>query len=378
MTGIVSSPSTTEVRVRYRELVELVTLVFARHGVPEDRALQAAEALGYGDLTGLGSHGVTNLTRLYLPLFAEGRVDPGAELEVVADHGAAALVDAHRALGLWAAGEAMQMAVRRATVHGIGATFVRGATHFGCAGYHASVAVRYRMVGIAASNCGRQRIARPPGGRVTMMGTNPLSVAAPAGPHHPFVLDMSTTVVPTGRVRAAARAGGSVPEGWLEDDAGRTITDAGAFDRGEAHLLWLGGRPEAGSYKGYGLGIVVELLAALVAGAGLGPSRDALTGDGRPSGCDDDIGFLLLAVAPGALRPIDRFLQDADEMFGALLECPPVDRDAPVRYPGWIEAERARLRLHDGVPLLEPLYGELCTLARELGLPPPACLGDGA
>jgi LDH2 family malate/lactate/ureidoglycolate dehydrogenase len=360
------------VRVAAADLVAFTTRVFTARGVPADRAATAADALCYGDLTGLSSHGLANLTRLYLPLFGSGRVDPGAEPRVLSDLGAAMLLDAERALGLWAASEAMDRAVDRAGRFGVGMVSVRGATHFGCAGYHAVRAVRRGMVGVVAANCGQQRIARPPGGRVAMLGTNPVSIAAPAGDHHPFVLDMSTTAVPTGRIRAAAREGRPVPPGWLADDDGNPVTDPAAFDRGAAHLLWLGGSPETGSYKGFGLGLTVEVLAGLVSGAGLGPAPEALTGDGTPSGRDDDIGYLVLAIAPGLLREGTALDRDAGALFGSLLACPPARAGAPVRYPGWHEAERARENAERGVPLPESLWWELRDLARTLGLPAPA------
>nr|WP_245592557.1 Ldh family oxidoreductase [Actinomadura rifamycini] len=344
------------VRVDYAELLDFTAAVFAAHGVPRERARAAARTLCHGDVAGMESHGLANLTRLYLPLLAEGRVDPRAEHRVVDDRGALVLVDAGRALGLWSAGAAMDLAADRAEEHGIGMVSVRGATHFGCAGPHALRAVERGMVGVVAANCGGQRIARPPGGAAPMLGTNPLSVAAPAGPHPPFVLDMSTTAAPTGRIRQAARDGRTVPEGLLADDAGRPVTDPARFDAGRAHLLWLGGRP--GQHKGFGLGVAVEVLAALVAGAALGPP-----GGGR----DDDIGFAAVAVAPGRAR----FAADAGALFGALLDCPPVDPAAPVRYPGWYEHERARERMRDGVPLGGGLYRELYEVAVRTGVAVP-------
>lgn len=365
------------VRIAHAELVGFTTGVFEHHGLPLERAGQAAEALCYGDLTGLSSHGLVNLTRLYLPLLREGRADPHAELEVLTDHGPSVLVDAHRALGLWAASEAVRLAVERASRYGVGLVSLRGGTHFGCAGYHASLAARRQMVGLVAANCGRQRIAPPPGGTVAVLGTNPLSLAAPAVADHPFVLDMSTTVVPAGRVRAAARAGRPIPPGWLADEQGRPVTDPAEFDRGAAHLLWLGGRPETGAFKGFGLGLLVEVLAALVSGAGRGPTPEALLGDGRPSGRDDDIGYLALAVAPGLLRQERAFLDDAGELFGTLLACPPAGRHRRVRYPGWLEAERARRRLDQGVPLPAALYSELREVARAAGLSAPRPAADG-
>ncbi|MGH8880915.1 MAG: Ldh family oxidoreductase, partial [Stackebrandtia sp.] len=244
----------TTVTVGYPELVDVTARIFTARGLASQRARQAAAALVYGDASGLCSHGLTNLSRLYLPLFDSGRADPAAEPRIVADRGAALVLDAHRALGLWLAGEAMRIAVGRAAEYGVGLVSVRGATHIGCAGYHAVVAARHQMVGIVASNCGRQRIARPPGGRVALLGTNPLSIAAPAGRHHPYLLDMSTTAAPTGKIRGAAQAGQPIPQGWLADDDGRPVTDPAAYDRGEAHLLWLGE-----GFKGYGLGLAVEV-----------------------------------------------------------------------------------------------------------------------
>ncbi|MFI9815087.1 Ldh family oxidoreductase [Saccharothrix variisporea] len=341
--------------VPYPTLLATVTGVFADRGVPPDRARVAAAALCHGDLTGVTSHGVVNLARLYLPLLDSGRCDPAADMAVTTDLGACVHADARRSLGLWSAAQAVDLAAARAARHGIGLVSLRGATHIGCAGFHAARAVEHGMVGLVASNCGGQRIAPPPGGREPLLGTNPLALACPAGDRHPFVLDMSTTVVPTGRVRAAAREGREVPEGWLADDSGAPVTDPSAFDRGEARLLWLGGRPETGAYKGFGLGLLVEVLSALVPGAALGPVG---------GGADDDIGVVALVIAPERLR--SGFGGDAGRLFEAVLASAPADPRAPVVYPGWWEGERARWRRAHGVPLPEELYEQLRAVAPAL------------
>ncbi|GLZ31837.1 malate dehydrogenase [Lentzea sp. NBRC 105346] len=340
----------SDVIVPFPTLLAAVTRVFTARGMPPDRAGVAAEALCHGELTGVTSHGLVNLTRLYLPLFDSGRTDPAAEMVIETDLGACVLADARRTLGLWSASQAMELACARAARRGIGLVSLRGTTHIGCAGYHAARAAAHGMVGLVAANCGGQRIARPPGGSAPMLGTNPLALACPAGDRHPFVLDMSTTVVPTGRIRAAARENRPVPAGWLASDDGEAVTDPAAFDRGEAHLLWLGSAPETGAYKGFGLGLLVEVLAALVPGAALG----ALSGDGS---LDDDIGVFTLAIAPSVLRP--GFGADASQLFGAVLGWPAVAD--PVTYPGWHEGERAAWRREHGVPLPWALHEELMT-----------------
>lgn len=357
--GIDMSRADRRARVPLEELLRFATAVFTAHGLPPGRARASAEALCHGDVTGITSHGLANLTRLYLPLLTSGRANPAAEPRVLADRGAAVLLDGDGGLGLWLAGEAMDLAADRAAEHGVGLVSVRRGTHFGCAGHPALRAARRGMVGVVASNCGHQGIARPPGGRLPMLGTNPLAVAAPAGENPPFLLDMSTTTVPTGKVRAAARAGEPVPPGWLVDDAGAPVTDPARFDAGTAHLTWLG----APAHKGFGLGLMVEVLSALVPGAGMGPVRGG--------GDDDDIGYLVLAVAPGALRDPEDFHRGAGALFGALLACPPSAPGGEVTYPGCPEARHAREAARLGVPLAEDLRAELAAVAARLALPAP-------
>jgi LDH2 family malate/lactate/ureidoglycolate dehydrogenase len=355
-------PVRTSVRIDHSELVSFTERVFRERGVPTPRARRAASTLCYGDLNGLSSHGLANLTRRYLPLFDQGRVDPVAEPVVCTDLGACALMDAGRALGLWAAAEAMDSAIERAARHGVGLVSVRGGTHVGCAGAHAVLAAERGMIGLVATNHGGHRTARPPGGALALLGTNPLSVAAPALDGHPYVLDMSTTAVSADRVRAAVRQGRFVPAGWLADDSGAPVTDPAAFDSGDAHLLWLGGSQDSGAYKGFGLGLAVEVLAAALSGAGRGPASAALDGDGHPHGRDDDIGYLVLAISPAALRPGEDTSAVFRELFGTVLACPPSPGRPPVRYPGWLEAERAAAHLRDGVPVAHDLYQELTAL----------------
>ncbi len=139
----------------------------------------AAEALCHGDLTGSPETGVADLTRVHLPLLESGFVRPRAEPLMIADRGAAALIDYRRAPGLWAVGDAMDRAVTRAGRSGVGLISLRGVGPFGRAGHHAARALPHAMIGLVLAAGGE------PGAPV-----NPLGMAAPGGAYPEFVLDL--------------------------------------------------------------------------------------------------------------------------------------------------------------------------------------------
>ena len=168
-------------RVRADELVTLVAHVLAAHGFPEARARIAAEALCHGDLTGSPHTGVAELARIHLPLLETGHVVPDAEPLMIADRGAAALIDYRRASGLWAVGDAMDRAVARAGRFGVGLVSLRGVGPFGRAAHHAARALPHAMIGLVLAAGGE------PGAPVS-----PLGMAAPAGPYPEFLLDLDS------------------------------------------------------------------------------------------------------------------------------------------------------------------------------------------
>lgn len=357
---------TGEACVDLQELQAFAARALVACGLDGEAAGRAAEALCHADAVGMDTHGVVNLPRIYAPRLRSGAVDPRARPEIVSERGAAATLDGHDGLGLLVGSVGMDEAIARARRHGVGAVAVRGSSHMGSAGYYALRAVRAGMVGLATTNLGSQRIARPPGGREPMLGTNPISVAAPAGALPPFLLDMSTTVVSTGQIRAAQRRGEAIPEGWIVDDDGRPVTDPFAYDAGAAHLLWLGGAPATGAYKGYGLGVLVDVLSGVLSGARVGPSPGRGTEDGS---VDRDVGHFFLALDVAAFRPPDDFRAAMDGMLAALRACPAGD-DEEVSYAGFREAQVAQRRRSEGVPLEPEVRDALDRLAAELDVEP--------
>lgn len=335
---------------------------------PEDAAV-AADVLCYADARGLTTHGTGALATLYGPRLLSGRIDAAARPITVVEQGAIAVVDAKRGLGLVTMTFAMDLATALAQRFGVGAVTVRNSSHFGPAGYYGHRAMRKGLVGFAMTNCGMQGVVPPLGGRLRMLGSNPVGVAVPAGREVPFVLDMSTTVVATGKVTAATRSGASVPDGWLVGPDGADVNDPAAYHAGEADLRWLGGDVVTGGAKGYGLALLVDLLCGPLAGSGFGPRAETV-GGGPPSS-DDDIGHFALAIDPAAFGPPATFLRKVDDLLSAVRGCPPAAYATHVTYPGEPEARQAATAQTQGAALPEHLAEPLWQLATRLGVPRP-------
>lgn len=361
-----------KIRVKKDHLHQYVTEVFTACGVDAKNSRMAADVLCYADEHGFDTHGVTNLERIYAARLLDGRVNPAAEPTVVAESPATAVIDANHGLGLSAGVIAMDLAIEKADKTGIGCVVVRNSSHFGSAGYYTGQALKAGMIGMAMTNLGTQTIARPLNGKVNMLGTNPIAVSAPAENLPPFMLDMSTTVVATGKIRSAERRGESIPEGWLVDDQGQPVTDPSAYSQGTGHLQMLGGSLATGGAKGYGLALMVDILCGVLSGADVGPDPNLLGADQQEAGQEDqNIGHFFLAIQIEAFRPKEAFTSHMDQMLQTLLDCPPVTPDKKVVYPGYLEA--AAREATDEITLDQSVYEQLEQLGIKLNISPPAC-----
>ncbi|HEU4425659.1 MAG TPA: Ldh family oxidoreductase [Pilimelia sp.] len=360
-------------RVPVGALRRCVRMVFVRCGLSDVDASTAMEVVCYADRHGFATHGVNALVNIYAPGLRSGRIDPAAMPFVLGSKGAVTVIDGGAGLGLVTMTMAVDLAGQAAREHGIGAVAVRNSTHFGAAGYYTHRLATAGLVGVAMTNCGAQGVLPPLGGAMRMLGTNPLSAAVPAGDTAPFVLDMSTSAVATGRVKAAHRDGRPVPSGWLIGRAdGADVTDPAAYLDGTADVAWLGGRLATGGAKGFGLGLLVDLLCGPLAGAAFGPRREVLAG-GEPAD-DRDIGHFTLAIDPAAFGDPSAIAERSGELLGTVAACPPAPYADGVTYPGAPEAAMAARADRDGMALAEPVVAGLRRLAADLDVELPEVL----
>jgi L-2-hydroxycarboxylate dehydrogenase (NAD+) len=332
--------------------------VFERLGVPPLDAITGAEVLVDADLAGIESHGIAHLPWHpgYAPGLKRGIVAPDPKIEVVRSSPVAATWDAGGGLGVVVARKAMEAAISKAQTTGIGMIAVRNSRHFGAAGYYARMAAERDLVGMAM--CNVPPIAVPAGGVDRVFGTNPIAMAAPVKDDHPFLLDMATTAVAAGKLEVAMRQGVSIPVGWAVDATGADTADAQALRAGGA-LLPLGSRLEASSYKGYGLGLMVDILCGVLPGMGSAIFADrSVLAQGQ--------WFAAWSIA--AFCDPQEFKAEMKRMVDHIRATRPAVEGQPVVIPGDPEAIARAERTRLGIPLDEETIEQLKALGEELGI----------
>jgi LDH2 family malate/lactate/ureidoglycolate dehydrogenase len=203
-----------------------------------------------------------------------------------------------------------------------------------------------------------------------MLGTNPIAIAFPGKEEPPIVLDMATSAVAYGKIEIAQRSGKPIPKGWAIDREGRATTDPEAMMAGGA-LLPLGSDRELGGHKGYGLGLMVEVLSALLSGANWGPFAPpfAISQVVPTRSVGKGIGHFFGAMRIDAFRDPDEFKAEVDALVRTLRGTRPAPDTTGPLVPGdperVAEAERARF----GIPLLPPVISDLLDVSRRSGVP---------
>ncbi|MGY1987854.1 Ldh family oxidoreductase [Blastococcus sp. SYSU DS0669] len=359
--GEVSEP---DVRVPAEVLEAWTVEVLESVGVRPAHAREVAHVLGYADLSGIDSHGIARLPA-YVTMIGTGAIAADGEPVVHSDGGAVALVDGQGLLGHPVTALALDEAVARARRYGVGWVNVRRSSHHGASGSYVHDVATQGLLGLVATNTGP--IVAPTGTGRPYFGTNPLALGVPVDGEDPMVFDMATSAVAGGKFEIALRQGLPVPLGWGLTAEGRPTTDPAAVFPGKGALLPLGSDRERSSHKGYGLGLLVEVLTAVLAGGPLGPEVGNLTfrSEPRPPGTS----HLVVVLDPARLGDPVRMRGEMRRMLAQLRALLPVDEELPVRTPGQrAAAERARRRA-DGVPLDRETHAALVAVGDRLGRP---------
>jgi len=198
----------------------------------------------------------------------------------------------------------------------------------------------------------------PWGGVELILGTNPISVAIPAGEEPPIALDMATTVSSYGKIKLAAQKGEAIPVGWMVDRKGHPITDPQRSHEG--FLLPIG------AYKGYGLNVVIGMLAGVLNGAAFG--RDVVDFN-KDLATPNNGGHAIFAMRVDCFRPVDEFKREMDRSIREIRTSERMEGVDRIWLPGEMEFHKIRERRAHGIPVAPAVVRQLRQLASELHLP---------
>ena len=344
-------------RIDHRKLRRFVIASFEKFGVPKSDAEIAANALVMADLRGVDTHGVIrfNPHSWYIKWLSEGSMKAKPDIKIIRETASSVLLDGDRGIGMVIGHRAMDLAIRKAKESGVAMVGVRNSRHFGMSANYAMQALPHDMIGIAMTNASRQVV--PTFGRDARFGTNPICFAVPAKDERPFVLDMATNTAAAGKLELAVRLGKSIPTGWALNENAEPTTDPKVAQQAR-RLLPLGGSRESGSHKGYGLGILVEILCGVLSG-----TITALNANQEPRG------HFFGAIDPATFRPAAEFKADMDRLIRELKSTPPVEGESRVYVAGEIEFETAEERSERGIPLHSSVLKGLREVSEQAGVP---------
>jgi L-2-hydroxycarboxylate dehydrogenase (NAD+) len=344
-------------RVDFDSLRRFIARAFVAVGMPAADAEAVAALMAQADLQGSDGHGVIRLPQ-YVRRIRGGAINLAPDIRPVREKAAMALLDGDNGMGHLVMKRAAEIAAAKARVAGVAWVGAQWSNHAGPASLYARMPLAHGMIGLYFA-VGNANHLPAWGGLDLLLSTNPIAAAIPAGEEPAIVLDMATTVAAYGKVKARAARGEPMPEGWMIDREGRPLTDPRRA--AEGFLLPIGG------YKGYGLALVVGLLAGTLNGAAMG--RDVIDFNADSSSATNT-GQAIMAIDPAAFGELSEFKASVDRLareLRASARMPGVDR---IYLPGEQSHERTMANRRDGIPIAAAVKQTLERLAVELDVEP--------
>lgn len=344
-----------------RELFEAV-------GVPSEVATPVTESLVRADLVGHSSHGVHRIP-WYGGWVEEGNIDPTAEPSVITETPTTAVIDGQFTFGQIVGRHAVEHLTAKANDHGIAAVGIRNGSHLGRIGEWAERTTDDGLLfGAFAHSQGQGALVAPPGSAHRRLSTHPLSFGVPTfeALDFPVVLDMATSQVANGKIKERAADGDPIPVGWTVDENGDPVTDPEAFADGRGAMRPLGG--DVSGYKGFGLGVIVELVSALLGGGEtFGMETEKSWSNGAAFLAIDPTQFLGEDDIEDRIASLAAYLH-ATERSPAVADGIGAKRSETTLLPGEAEYRTAEENRTSGIPVADGVFEGLVEFAEEHGV----------
>ena len=343
-------------RISFAQLSQFITIAMTRLGLPEADAAIVGRLMAEAELQGSDGHGVIRLLP-YARRIRAGGLNLRPEIKIIQERSGMALIDGDNGMGHLVMQRAAEIAIEKARHCGIAWVGSQFSNHAGPASLYARMPMAHDMIGLYFA-VGNANHLPPWGGLDMLLSTNPIAVAVPAGDEPPVVLDMATTVAAYGKVKAKAQRGEMMPLGWMIDRLGQPLLDPKRAEEG--FLMPIGG------YKGYGLSLIVGLLAGTLNGAAMGKQVIDFNHDDTTV---TNTGQAIMAIDLSAFGDVAGFKARVDQLVRELRaseRMPGVER---IWLPGEQSNERRVANERDGMTLPKALLEQLNTFAQELGIP---------
>jgi LDH2 family malate/lactate/ureidoglycolate dehydrogenase len=347
--------ATASGRITVEELRNYCLSVFKKLQFADEYAQAVTEAMLEGHLRGAHNQGTGRLP-IYVKRIELGLINAKPVHRVVRDSGAVALLDADNGMGHYAAAKAMGMAIEKAQEFGIGSVGVMNSTHFGVAAYYSRIASERGKIGLVFTNS--TSLMAAPGGAERLIGNNPVSVGVPREGKAPVLLDMACSNVSYSTIQRAVQEGEQIPAGWGTDKNGVETNDPAA-------VLDMGMLIPAGGHKGYGLAVMIDILAGVLTGSAFGKDVGHLYQDLEES---QRTGHLLTAIDIDHFmdrKTLNERLEKYIDMIKSSPKAPGVEE---ILLPGEGADRRRRDSLDKGIALPAGIVKQLGELADKLGV----------
>src|SRR5271169_3875017 len=350
-----AKPAASPLPVKIATLVEFISRALAAAGIPPEDASQVAAFMAEADARGGDAHGVFRLPQ-YVKQIQSGAVNPRPNLQILSSKAGTALIDGDNALGHLVMTRASELAIEKACECGVGWVGTRHSNHAGPAQLYPRMVAARDMIGLYFC-VGNANLLPPWGGSEVLLSTNPIAIAVPGLRHPTITLDMATTNTAFGKIRLKAQRGEPMPEGWMIDREGKSLTDPKRASEG--FLVPIGGP------KGYGLALMIGLLAGTLNGAAFGRDVVDYTVDSKtPS----NTGQSIAAVDIAAFADVQAFKEQVDEVWDVMKSSPTLPGVDEVRLPGEHSEQIYRERMAHGVPMSDTQRKVLDELADRLSI----------
>jgi L-2-hydroxycarboxylate dehydrogenase (NAD+) len=341
------------------EVSTFITKVFCGLGMPQKDASLCADLMVRTDLSGADGHGVFRLLQ-YAKRIKAGGVNLHPQMKLLQDAPSIGLLHGDNAMGHLVMHRCVELAIEKAQKSGIGWMGCCYGNHAGAGSTYANLVSEAGLVGIYMAVGSANHMA-PWGGVDPLLSTNPIAISVPSGLNQPpVVLDMATTVAAYGKVKMKALAGEQMPVGWMIDKQGNPLTDPKRSLEGT--LLPIG------DYKGYGLSLMIALLAGCMNGAAVGTdlvdfndNETAVTNTGQT----------IIAVNPDFLNGFSHLTDATNKLVHEIKTSQPLPGHESIRVPGDGAAQAKMQRKTQGIPIPVGLQKNLELCAAMVGIEPP-------